>query len=72
MPFCNRVDRGSKFAPARKSADFYKVIHYKKLIELLKGAKQMDVNKTTCAASDHGFAWKSIDWKKCEREVKKL
>ena len=64
MPFCNRVDRGSKFAPAQKSADFYKVIHYKKLIELLKGAKQMDVNKTTCAASDHGFAWKSIDWKK--------
>lgn len=47
MPFCNRVDRGSKFAPARKSADFYKVIHYKKLIELLKGAKQMDVNTHT-------------------------
>ena len=72
MPFGNRVDRGSKFALTRKSADFYKVIHYKKLIELLKGAKQMNVNKTTCAASDYEFAWKSIDWKKCEREVKKL
>ena len=72
MPFGNRVDRGSKFALTRKSADFYKVIHYKKLIELLKGAKQMSVNKTTCAATDYEFAWKSIDWKKCEREVKKL
>ena len=32
----------------------------------------MSVNKTTCAATDYEFAWKSIDWKKCEREVKKL
>ena len=47
MPFGNRVDRGSKFALTRKSADFYKVIHYKKLIELLKGAKKMNVKKTT-------------------------
>ena len=35
-------------------------------------AKQMNVNQTTCAAADHGFAWKSIDWKKCEAQVKKL
>ncbi len=41
-------------------------------MELLKGAKQMNVNQTTCAAADHGFAWKSIDWKKCEAQVKKL
>ena len=32
----------------------------------------MNVNQTTCAATDHEFAWKSIDWKKCEAQVKKL
>ena len=32
----------------------------------------MNVNQTTCAAADHDFAWKSIDWKKCEVQVKKL
>lgn len=32
----------------------------------------MNVNQTTCAAADHDFAWKSIDWKKCEAQVKKL
>ena len=32
----------------------------------------MDVNKITCAATDHSLAWKSIDWKKCEAQVKKL
>lgn len=32
----------------------------------------MNVNQTTCAATDHDFAWKSIDWKKCEARVKKL
>lgn len=32
----------------------------------------MNVNQTTCAAADHEFAWKSIDWKKCEAQVKKL
>ena len=32
----------------------------------------MNVNQTTCAAADQEFAWKSIDWKKCEAQVKKL
>lgn len=32
----------------------------------------MNVNQTTCAATDYDFAWKSIDWKKCEAQVKKL
>ena len=32
----------------------------------------MNVNKKTCATTDHEFAWKSIDWKKCEAQVKKL
>ena len=32
----------------------------------------MNVVQTTCAASDRGFAWKSINWKKCEAQVKKL
>lgn len=32
----------------------------------------MNVNQTTCAATDLDFAWKSIDWKKCEAQVKKL
>lgn len=32
----------------------------------------MNVNQTTCAATDYEFAWKSIDWKKCEAQVKKL
>ena len=49
-----------------------KVILYKKLIEFLKGVKQMNVNKKTCATTDREFAWKSIDWKKCEAQVKKL
>ena len=32
----------------------------------------MNVNQTTCAATNHDFAWKSINWKKCEAQVKKL
>ena len=32
----------------------------------------MNVNKKTCATTDPSFAWKSIDWKKCEAQVKKL
>lgn len=32
----------------------------------------MNVNKKTCATTDREFAWKSIDWKKCEAQVKKL
>lgn len=32
----------------------------------------MNVYQTTCAAADPDFAWKSIDWKKCETQVKKL
>lgn len=32
----------------------------------------MNVNQTTCAAADPDFAWKSIDWRKCETQVKKL
>lgn len=32
----------------------------------------MNINKTMCATTDHSSAWKSIDWKKCEAQVKKL
>lgn len=32
----------------------------------------MNVNKKTCATTDPSFAWKSVDWKKCEAQVKKL
>lgn len=32
----------------------------------------MNVDKKTCATTDPSFAWKSIDWKKCEAQVKKL
>ena len=32
----------------------------------------MNVNKMACATTDPSFAWKSIDWKKCEAQVKKL
>lgn len=32
----------------------------------------MNVNKKTCATTDPSFAWKSIDWKKREAQVKKL
>ena len=31
----------------------------------------MNINKTMCATTDPSFAWKSIDWKKCEAQVKK-
>jgi len=47
-----------------------KVIHYKKLTELQKGGKQMNV--TTCAPSDADAAWLDIDWEKCQTCVKKL
>ena len=32
----------------------------------------MNVNQTTCATTNPSLAWKSIDWKKCEAQVKKL
>ncbi|MER0123185.1 group II intron reverse transcriptase/maturase [Streptococcus sp. ZJ93] len=32
----------------------------------------MNVNKKTCATTDPSSAWKSIDWNKCEAQVKKL
>lgn len=32
----------------------------------------MNVNNTTCATTDYEFAWKSINWEKCELEVKRL
>ena len=32
----------------------------------------MNVDKKACATTDHKFTWKSIDWKKCEAQVKKL
>ena len=32
----------------------------------------MNVDKKACATTDHKFTWKSINWKKCEAQVKKL
>lgn len=46
---------------------------YKKLLELTKGEKQMNESKTSCASTDSKKnAWNSIDWNKCETEVRKL
>lgn len=49
------------------------VIHYKKLLELFKGGKQMNGIKTSCAPPDQkGETWKDIDWNKCHHQVRKL
>lgn len=32
----------------------------------------MNVNQTTCAPADQMNNWASIDWNKCEQEVRKL
>ena len=46
---------------------------YKKLIELIKGEKQMNEIKTSCASTDRKWStWESIDWNKCEIAVNKL
>lgn len=39
----------------------------------MKGEKQMNENKKSCASSDrNGQTWESIDWNKCEQMVNKL
>lgn len=39
----------------------------------MKGEKQMDEPKNSCASSDHKEAtWENIDWNKCEKAVSKL
>lgn len=46
---------------------------YKKLIELIKGEKQMNEIKTSCASTDRKWStWESIDWNKCVIAVNKL
>ena len=46
---------------------------YKKLIELIKGEKQMNEIKTSCAPADNQQTlWDSIDWTKAELSVRKL
>ena len=52
----------------------HKVILYKKLLELFKVEKQMNEIKTSCASTDRtkSITWETIEWNKCEREVKKL
>lgn len=37
MPLCNEADRGSKFAPTRKGADFRSVSNHKIIYRILKG-----------------------------------
>jgi RNA-directed DNA polymerase len=49
------------------------VILYKKLLELLKGGKQMNEIKTSCAPTDKEWqTWEDIDWNKCQHWVRKL
>src|SRR5665647_38809 len=47
---------------------------YKKLfLELFKGGKQMNENKTSCAPTDKEWqTWEDIDWNKCQHWVRKL
>ena len=46
---------------------------YKKLLELSKGGKQMNENKTSCAPADNQQTlWDRIDWTKAELAVRKL
>lgn len=50
----------------------YKVILYKKLLELFKEEKQMNEIKS-CASTDQQWnTWDNINWLKCEMAVKKL
>ena len=49
------------------------MILYKKLLELLKGEKQMNEIKKSCASTDQTQSkWDSINWLKCEAAVQKL
>ena len=41
-------------------------------MESLKGEKQMNVNKITCASTDKNAAWDNINWSKAEVYVKRL
>lgn len=72
MLLCNEADRGLDVTPHESGQTSATVVLYKKPMELLKGAKQMNASKTACAAPNLELAWESIDWTKCEAEVKKL
>lgn len=72
MLLCNEADRGLDVTPHESGQTSATVVLYKKPMELLKGAKQMNASKTACAAPNLELTWKSIDWTKCEAEVKKL
>ena len=49
------------------------VILYNQLLELSKGGKQMNENKTSCAPADNQQTlWDRIDWNKAELAVRKL
>ena len=75
MAHCNGEHRGSKFALARKGADLFQVFHGK-----IGGIPVNDLystteGKTSEKQSDEaklGAQWKSIDWRRAEREVNRL
>lgn len=70
MPSCNEMDRGSKFASTRKSADFHSVSNHKRTCRIFERRKQM--NSKMCATTNIANSWESIDFVKAEIYVKKL
>ena len=39
MPLCNEVDRGSKFAPPERGADFRMVLNYERIYRIFERSK---------------------------------
>lgn len=68
MPSCNEMDRGSKFASTRKSADFHSVSNHKRTCRIFERRKQM--NSKMCATTNIANSWESIDFVKAEIYVK--
>lgn len=75
MAHCNGEHRGSKFALARKGADLFQVFHGKMGGIPVNDLYSTTEGKTSEKQSDEaklGAQWKSIDWRRAEREVNRL
>jgi len=73
MPSCNEADRGSKFAPTRKSADFQRVLNHEKGLEKCN-RESTDRQRPKAVDGLLGDAekWNSIIWKEILRIVRRL
>lgn len=70
---CNGMDRGSNFAPTRKSADFRRVSNHERTCRTERTeASKMIGAKATAAAFGEEVGWHAIDWTKANRVVRRL